>query len=349
MSSIESIQRKITQLKNDEIKLRQRQAGYEADAAKKRTDAKKKRDSARRTSSSTSQASRLRDAAKYDDQAIAFDKKVANVTKDLARNLDKQRAEAANLERAQKAAARQRDRDDKRQRKETEARYTRQIAELSRPTTIHRIEMITPPKPEVLRVLYLTATPQGDLRLDYEVKQVKEAIQKATHRDLVDVEYMPAATPDDLLDGLNRTRPHIVHFSGHADVSGISFDIDEPDPAPDAETYIKTAFIARALKATDHRPRLLVLNACESAQQAAELLDAVPMVVGMQQDAADVAAIVFAARFYAAVAEGQSVRAAVDQASVAIDMAGLAEGWNPVLECADEIDPAEVKLVLPPS
>ncbi len=90
--------------------------------------------------------------------------------------------------------------------------------------------MVQPPKPEVLRVLYMTANPEMDLRTYVEMRDVQQAVKRALHRDLIDVQYRPAATPEDLLDGLNDVRPHIVHFSGHAGGAAVLFDNASVDP-----------------------------------------------------------------------------------------------------------------------
>jgi len=36
-------------------------------------------------------------------------------------------------------------------------------------------------------------------------------------RDYVEIDPRPSATTEDLLDGLMKFRPHVVHFSGHGD------------------------------------------------------------------------------------------------------------------------------------
>jgi hypothetical protein len=73
---------------------------------------------------------------------------------------------------------------------------------------------------------------------DLSVKLGRSAGEPATaeenlalHRQLIDVQYWPAATPEDLLDGLNDLRPHVVHFSGHAGDAAVLFDnasVDSP-------------------------------------------------------------------------------------------------------------------------
>lgn len=60
----------------------------------------------------------------------------------------------------------------------------------------------------------------------------------------------------------------------------------------------------------DEPPRLVVLNSCDSAAQLQSLLGKVAIAIGMSDEIDDEAAIVFAARFYGTLAEGQSVSAA---------------------------------------
>src|SRR5690606_3160381 len=114
-----------------------------------------------------------------------------------------------------------------------------------------------------------------------------------------------AATFQDLLDGLNDVRPHIVHFSGHGGGQAINLDNGEL-AAPDADV-VGFELLVDALGATDQPPQLLVLNACDTLAGTEVILPAVPVVIGMTDDVPDMAAILFAQQFYAAIASGQSV------------------------------------------
>jgi hypothetical protein len=106
--------------------------------------------------------------------------------------------------------------------------------------------------------------------------------------------------------------------------------------------------LARALAATDTLPKLLVLNACDSLEGAEVLLESVPVVVGMSSAVSDLAASVFAARFYSAIASAQSIGAALKQGSVAVEAAGLDEGWTPDALGREDIDLDSLLLVRPP-
>jgi hypothetical protein len=73
---------------------------------------------------------------------------------------------------------------------------------------------------------------------------------------------------------------------------------------------VEYALLARALSATDLPPILLVLNGSDTLDGADVLLDAVAMVAAMSASISDLASAVFAARFYAAIAEAQPIGAA---------------------------------------
>jgi hypothetical protein len=137
----------------------------------------------------------------------------------------------------------------------------------------------------------------------------------------------------------------------HAGGGGVLFDDaqtpDQRDEVDDAGEPVAFELLTRALAATTTPPKLLVLNACDTLDRAEVLLQAVPAVIAMSTSISDVAAIVFATRFYAAVASAQSVKAALNQGAFAIDAAGLGEGATPRTITRDAVDLAELILVQP--
>ena len=77
-------------------------------------------------------------------------------------------------------------------------------------------------------------------------------------------------------------------------------------------------------------------------------MQTVPTVIGMSESITDVAAVTFAARFYAAIASAQSVASAVDQAKVAMQMASLEDSHLPEIRSRDDANPSELILVTRP-
>ncbi|MGH2728308.1 MAG: CHAT domain-containing protein [Actinomycetota bacterium] len=348
MASVDQVQSEIARLRKEEADLRKKLGDARSDAAKASADAGQKRTRAASTSSASMARTYLRDAERLETKAADSEKKAADVSRKLADNSAKQATKMRALESAQKDAQRTRDREDNR-RRQTERRHVQEMARLSQAPVqhIHEIRVIEPPKPERLRVLYLAANPDLDLRVDVEVRAVREAVRKALHRDLVEIDHRPAATPEDLLDGINELRPHVVHFSGHGGGSTVLFD-DAKSTRQDGEDVgrpVSFDLLARALAATDSPPNLLVLNSCDSLDGADVLLDVVPAVIGMAEEISDVGAQLFAARFYSAIASAQSVGAAIEQGAVAVDLVGLDEGWKPDALTREGLDLHEMVLV----
>jgi len=195
-----------------------------------------------------------------------------------------------------------------------------------------------------LSVLYLSASPDPDapLRVDAETRLVQEAIRGSRYRDNVTVHYSPAANIGSLLNGLNDHRPQIVHFSGHGSDDAISADTGSVS-APTIEA-IDFDLLAKALAATDVPPSVIVLNSCKSIGAAKRLAKPGRVLVVMSASISDVAAASFATRFYAAIASGQSIKAAFDQGVVAIGAASIDEVDTPQLLFDSTIDPTKMVL-----
>lgn len=346
LSSTNQAQRKLAQLAKDEAVLRKRIGDASSAAAKARATASTKRQQAAKTSSKSMARSYTSSAETADRKAASEERKAADAAKKLS-DLAKRKASAIqDLERSNKASERSANAAQAR-RQASEKRHAQEVARLARPTVryVHEIRTVEPPKPEKLRVLYLTSNPDANayLRVDVEVREVREAIRKATHRDLVEMDHWPAATPEDLLDGMNEQRPHVVHFAGHGGGYSILFDdgvVENP-----SGRVVSFELLARALAATDARPKVLVLNACDTLEGAEVLLRSVPIVIAMASSISDLAGSAFAARFYSAVASAQSVQSAVDQGAFAVDLLESSEGWKPTLLCREEIDARSLILV----
>jgi hypothetical protein len=308
-----------------------------AAAGKHRADAAKEIQKITPRTSVNMARTHQRSAENLEKRAQAEDKKVTDLSVKLARSAGELatteeslareiRSTAKRDEDKKKADARNREQADAR-RQQKEKSHACEIARLTSPT-MHYV-MVQPPKPEVLRVLYMTANPELDLRTEVEVRDVQQAVKRALHRDLIDVQYRPAATPEDLLDGLNDVRPHVVHFSGHAGDAALLFDNASGDSPQVQEVPFE--LLARALGATADPPKLLVLNGCDTLDGAEVLLETTPIVIAMATEISDLAASAFAARFYAAVASAQPIGAALRQGAVVLDLMGLDEGWKPNL------------------
>lgn len=335
----------LVRLQKEEATLRNELARHETDAAKARAAASGKRRSATSASSISMVHSYIRGAEAEEKKAAEATKKAAGVQDKLATNASRQRDKQRSLDSSLKSEQSARDRaDDSRRRKEKD--HAREIARLSRPT-VHYVHM-REPEPEKLRVLYMTASPPGatdPLRLDAEVNNVLRAIRGSRHRDLIDIRPRPAASPQDLIDGINDFRPHVVHFSGHGGPDGLLFDnASVTDPQ---ERLVSFASLAKLLAATDQPPTLVFLNACDTADEAAVLLDAIPALIAMDAPIGDASAAVFSTQFYAAVGGAQPLSKAVEQAKAATEIALDLDMDLVTLRVRPDIDATVLRLVAP--
>ncbi|MCG3123984.1 MAG: hypothetical protein GIKADHBN_02423 [Phycisphaerales bacterium] len=198
---------------------------------------------------------------------------------------------------------------------------------------------------KVLNVLYSTASPDSDrpLRVDAEMRHVQDAVRGSRLRDNIALQYRPAADLTSIMDGLNDFTPGIVHFSGHGNGDGI--EVDNAKVRRPKGKVVTFDLLAKAVAAVDKPPQVIVLNSCHSAGAKKAFLPPALAVVAMGDSISDIAATAFAARFYAAIAAGQSLKAAFDQGVVAVTAVSLGEAATPQLILADGVNAAKVVLV----
>lgn len=380
MSRSDDIRKKIAQIAAKRAAVERQHGEASARQAAKNAEHARRQEQAGKASSDGMRRSHLRQAEQALKAALAEGKKIAQLSKkraEMAKDEGAQQkalGEAIKREAADQEAKAKRERQaedrrradekraDERRRREQRRADERRAEQLRLEDQLRtdallgsaeqrlseRIDAaLRPPKKEELRILYATANSGGDLiRVDEEIRRVKAVVRSATHRDQVAVEHLPAATPGDLLDGLTSFRPHVVHFSGHADETVLVFDDGSPSHGP-GRAVTADAF-KRAMEAPDTPPVLVVLNACNSAAHLRSLLGKVAVAIGMSDSIGDADALVFATRFYGSLAEGQSVAAALATARVDMEMNGLPDHDLPALEALRGIDPSLVHLVKVP-
>jgi hypothetical protein len=195
-----------------------------------------------------------------------------------------------------------------------------------------------------LEVLYLMANPDKDnaLRVDVEMRQVLEAVRGSRLRDNVKVHQSPAADLTSIINGLNDHAPRVVHFSGHGYSGGIA--VDHAQVRRPRGKVITFELLGKAFASVDAPPDVVVLNACKSAGARKALLPSAKALIVMNESISDVAATAFAAKFYAAIASGQSLKSAFKQGQVAVEVASIDEVDIPELVTAKGVNPA--KLIL---
>lgn len=318
----------------------------------KRSAAADARLAAGKTKSATTAASKGREADRREKEAATAGKEAGRWQTRASGYAREEGALQSKLMKAEQSEADQAERKRAREQQRADRAAAAQEADLLRRLEDAEVAVevalrdLPEPKPERLRILILGASSEGDLRVGREQARIRRAVESALHRDLVELDVRPAATTQDLLDGITRFRPHVVHFSGHSDDDLIELE-DEVDDRHPGVVVTASAF-ASAVKATDEPPLLVLLNSCGSAAQIDEIVERVaPFAIGMAGEIDDGDAITYAAQFYAAVANGQSIRSAHESAVAALELAGLPGAQLPTLAHADDVDPALRALVQP--
>src|SRR6185369_6806029 len=185
-----------------------------------------------------------------------------------------------------------------------------------------------------LRVLIAMANPSKTALLD--LPEERKKIEKALSRiKLVRIEVLEQATLQGMRLRLRDGRFHIVHFMGH----GIRFDEASGEGAlllesPEGELVPLSATSLAELFDDVEAPRLVVLNACETAlppegvdpvrSVAASLVAAgLPAVLAHRASIWDDTALILAEELYRRLAQGDPIEAAVTEARLALRLERL--------------------------
>ena len=363
--SSSSYRSQLDQKRAQRLEAEKKTAAARTKESEKRVAAMKARASAAGSKSESTIRMKLREADRHEKDANTAGKQSASLHVKAAGLLKDEMAllkKLSDAERSERGAEdRKRDAEEKRrvQLAASAARQQeRQAAELVRETArlhlqlaaqidSHELELATLRQPvqEKLRLLMLASSGEGDLRVAREQKRIQDAVRFASGRDSVVLDLRPAATAADLLNGLTQGRPHIVHFSGHGNESVVIFEEDLD--SPNAGMAVTGESLSAALQAVDSPPLLVVLNACSSAPQAERIAHGIAsFAIGHSDSIGDADAIAYAARFYASLADGQSIQAAHDLAKAALKLQGLPDHDLPTLYASAGLDPGSVVLVL---
>ncbi|AVZ39272.1 MULTISPECIES: CHAT domain-containing protein [unclassified Dietzia] len=342
--------RELERKRKQRVDAEKKAGDYRSKESTKRAEAAKARQAAAKTQSETTMKSKRREAERKDKEAETAGKesgrwqtKAASYAKEeLTIQTRLTRAEQSEADAAERLRKQEQQRADRRAAAERAALDSRMSQTES--AVDHALRQFPAPKPEKLRVLILGASSLGDLRVGREQKRIRSAVDSALHRDQIDLDVRPAATTSDLLDGVTRFRPHVVHFSGHSNDDLILFEDEDDEPH---EGVIVTAMaFANAIRATDDPPLLVLLNSCNSASQLEALVEqVVPFAIGMTDEIDDADAINYAAQFYASIANGQSINSAHLAGKARLQLDGLDGSELPTLAWALDVDPTATILV----
>lgn len=196
---------------------------------------------------------------------------------------------------------------------------------------------------KMLNILFLGTNPKDtdSLRLDEEIREIKQRVNKAQMRDLMKIEQEWAVRISDLQEHFLRHRPNIVHFSGHGNSTG-ELVLENKDGV--SETVSQGA-LKKLFSIFNKSIKCVVLNACFSDSQAQAIAEVIDCVIGMTDSIGDEAAIAFASSFYQALGFGENVQVAFDLACLQIEMDKLQQEHIPKLFSKQGVDPSQVTLL----
>lgn len=201
-------------------------------------------------------------------------------------------------------------------------------------------------KNDVIKILFLTAEPTNaaSLRVKQELREIREKIQSAYHRERFLLEYRLAARPGDISQAVLDFTPDILHFSGHGTSTGeLCFEDEFGQMHP-----VEPKALAALLELVAEQVHCVILNACYSDAQAKAIVKYIPFVIGMKREIGDRAAIEFAIGFYKALGANRSVEEAYEFGCVEIQLQGIAEELTPIIRKKVDKLPTDFYVERPP-
>lgn len=171
-----------------------------------------------------------------------------------------------------------------------------------------------------VRILFLAANPNDVqlLNLAEESRLIARSLRESPAGERFQVTSEHALRPEDIHKLLLHHKPDIVHFSGHGESGEIVLMQDDG-----YAQAVSSAALGRLFGTLSHPVQCVVLNACFSALQVKEMRSHVGCLIGTGAEIGDRTAIAFADAFYRAVAYGENVATAFEQAVAAVDLQGF--------------------------
>jgi len=187
------------------------------------------------------------------------------------------------------------------------------------------------PLDDDLRILLVSANPEGSARLDLAGETA--ALEAAWSEVGLDVRHLenPSGREGDLRKAIRRFDPHVLHFMGHGALDERTGEGGLVLGERHGRPRVYTAAVLRDDVRAGSSLRFVCLNACTTGRlprrqgqdpfsglAASLVMAGVPAVVAMQFPVSDRAALAFSEGLYRALAAGDPVDAAVAEGRMAI-------------------------------
>jgi len=155
----------------------------------------------------------------------------------------------------------------------------------------------------VKRILILASNPKdtSKLRLDEEVREIKEGLRRSKYRDHFEISSAWAVTFRDIRRVLLDFEPHIVHFAGHGRLDGLVVE-----DGRGIASIISSDSLSKLFELFSNQVECVILNACNSERQAEAISKHIDYTIGMYREIKDRSVIEFSVGFYDALGAGKN-------------------------------------------
>ena len=179
----------------------------------------------------------------------------------------------------------------------------------------------------------MVASPEGVTRLAYEEEELQllRAFSPLMSQGLAQVHFTDDGSLENLEEKLKENKYHILHFTGHGSYHKGKGTLALEDPISGklkSATSEEFNQVLAKVGRKGHRPELVVLSACQTAQgvEAGDLSGVadtliqggIPSVIAMSASILDVCASLFAAKLYAELSDGFPLSDAFQEARLTI-------------------------------
>lgn len=191
-----------------------------------------------------------------------------------------------------------------------------------------------------MKLLFIGSNPTeaGQLTLAAEICEIREVL-KTVHPDEVFAEFREHVEHQDWPNLLRKTRPDCLHISAHGERDSIMVSDYKGRPVPLTAEALGTF-------ASPCPPRLVFLNACDSANIAGELTEYVDLAIGCSTAIKNYMARHGVMIFYQYLIAGESVQSAFNVCRGHLRTAS-ANIYDIELHARTGVNPAHVRLHLP--
>lgn len=157
-----------------------------------------------------------------------------------------------------------------------------------------------------MRVMYVASNPDGakSLQIEKEISDLRERLDRTSGADPIDFRAYAHLPVDGIPDTIRRFSPHVLHLAAHGQGDGLI--LMHPGKAG---VRLDAGKLTALLAGNGTRPKLIVINACNSAAMAATLAAAgtADFVIGTDAAVTNLAARSMAGTLYQALAGGVSI------------------------------------------